>query len=384
MGTTRIPVQGLFPAPANMCVARSPGPLGWNDAADPNARVCLAGDTPGPAGTGSDAGAALLFSEPRSCDLAFPALAVDLGRLTRFVYTVAYAEATDRATTRGFGSGELQHGEEARIEAEARSAADAVMEQFQESLAKGPLAVQEFIAALEDRKARARASLDNKFAEAHRARNRWVSVLGGIVKGLSVVKFAATTTIKTVSFTLSALPKAANAPAAAMTGIDIVYSAALAANRQLQSPAADKTVQGVVVEETAKNVLQELVGELNALVASGVMTRDEKNKLEGLIGNYRGNAEKLKAQIAELEKKVLKSIEAGQTGKKTAQVSRQLEKRLASLRQLREKSLARLAQNPLRSAAVKHGAGQTLSLVFLASEVSDAYREAAEEWRASD
>ena len=374
MGTTKSPVQGCFLPPADVCVDRSPGPLGWNDAADPNVRACLAGDTPGPVGTGSDAAAAQFFSEPRSCDLPFPALAVDLNRMMRFVYTVTYAEETNRATTRGFAAGELQHGEEAKIEAAAKNAADGIMALFQESLARGPLAVMKFISELEERKTLANASLKEKYAEAQRVRNRWVSILGGAVKVLSTVKFGATVTIKTLSIVTGA----------AGTAIDIVYSGALAGNKQFQAPESGKTVKGVVIEESAKNVLQEVGEELNELVANGILTKEERNKFEGLMGNYKGNARKLQEQIANLEEKVRKAIEAGNAGKKSAGMSRQAAKKISALKSLREKTVSAAMRTGTRGALVKKAAGRTLSLVFLASEVRDAYRESAQEWRTSD
>lgn len=370
MAATKCWDNGQVLPQCDVTPARSPGPLGLNDAADPNACVCLAGDTPGPVGTGSDAGAALLwhtYEELLQIPISFPALSVDLNRMRRFVYTVTYAEETDRAATRGFASMQLQLGEESKIEAAASIAADKIMENFHESLGRGPLAVQELISALEERKNRASASLNNKFAEAGRVRSRWLSLIGSATRVLIGVKFAATVTIKTLSIGTGRYGD----------GIDILYSGVLAGNKQWQSPDSNQTY-GVVIEETVKNYMQETVEEFNDLLVKGIITKEDLNKFTGLIGNYKGNAEKLKKEIHELEERILKVMD-DEVRKKTY-MSQKIVKKRAALERLRKKSLAGLMRKGVRGTLV---ASKTMSLVFLTSEVIDAYREAEQEWRAS-
>jgi len=374
MGNSKNRILGCFPLPGQAVPGRSAGSLGWKDAGDPDTVMCMAGDTPGPVGTGGDAGAAILSSEPMWCEAPVPVLAVDLDKMRQFLFVVAYAEETDQAATRGFASAEVNLGDQPKVEAAAHKAADKLLEQFQQTFESGTDAVRSFISALDERKARARASLDTKFAEALKVGSRWVSVFGWTVKGLSTVKFASTVTIKTLSLFTGA----------AGTGIDWAYSGAQAGLKEFQSDASEQNVSGVVVDETGKNFAQEIGEKFNELVAEGLMTTAEKNRIAGLIGNYKGSTKKLQEQIIELEKKIRKAMEAGKGGKKITGLTLRSSEKLAKLRALREKTLGAVLRKGTRLGVAKKAAGKTLSLVFLAAEVKDAWKEAAEEWRNSN
>ena len=373
MGNTRDEILGRSVLPPGTFAARSPGSLGRNDAGDPDAGVCLAGDTPGPIGIGGDAAASLISQESLTCEATIPVLAVDLNRLRSFLYSVTYAEAIDGATTRGFGGSEVNFGDEKAVEAAARSSADALLAEFQQIVSDGPAAIDAFLATLDNRRAKARGSLDEKFAAARQAGNRWTSVLGGAVKVLSVVKFGSTVTIKTVSIFTGA----------AGTGIDWAYSGTQAGLKQWQSNAPGQSVSGVVIDETLNNVGQEVADCLNEAVAEGLMTTTEKNRVQGLIGNYKGNAKKLQEQLATLEERLLKAMEAGKAKRARGVAIRQAEK-LAKLRTLRQKTLQAMVSKGTRLGVAKKAAGKTLSFVFLASEVKDAWKEMAEELRQAD
>ena len=374
MGGTRNPTLGCFPLPGDVMPGRSPGTLGRNDAGDPDARMCMAADTPGTVGTGGDLAMSLLPQERFSCEMPIQVIEVDLGKMRRFLYTVAYAEAANAATTRGFASAEIDTGNQMQVEAAARSGADFLMAELQQALAAGPEAVKSFVAAQEARKARAQASLQTKFAEAQQAGNRWVSVFGWTVKGLSAIKFASTVTIKTLSIITG--------PGG--TVVDFVYSGVQAGVKYLQTGKADETLAGVVVEETGKNIGQELGDFLNESLANGLMTQAEKNKIEGLIGNYQGNAKKIEEQLANLEKQIQQSLKTGNGAKKIPGLMRRNTDALAKLKNLRVKTANALLKSGKPLGLAKKAGGKTLSLVFLASEVKDAWNEAAAEWRASD
>jgi len=107
---------------------RSPGTLGRNDAGDPDARMCMAADTPGTVGTGGDLAMSLLPQERLSCEMPIQVIEVDLGKMRRFLYTVAYAEAANAATTRGFASTEIDTGNQMQVEAAARTGAENPMD----------------------------------------------------------------------------------------------------------------------------------------------------------------------------------------------------------------------------------------------------------------
>jgi hypothetical protein len=373
MGDTRYRTLGFCLLPTQAVPARSSGMLGRKDAGDPDSAMCMAGDTSGSIGLGGDLGAVSHSGERTWCEATVPVLAVDLDKMRRFLYTVAYAEEVDKAARRGFASAEIQLGNQPEIEAAARNSADGLMGQLQQTLEGGPDEVASLISALEERRARARASLNTKLSEAQRVGNRWVSLLGVAVKGLSAIKFTATVTVKTLEMFTG--------PAG--TGVDWTYSAVQAGLKQGQSNAKEPSVAGVVVEETGKNIAQEVGEWLNECVAEGLMTTAEKNKFEGLIGNYRGNARKLGEQIEALEEKIRKAMEAGKDSK-IAGLTRRSAEKLEKLSKLRQKTLSAALRKGARGGAVKTAAGRTLKLVFLADDLKEAWQEAAQEWRASD
>jgi hypothetical protein len=353
---------------------RSPGPLGMNDAADPDAGICIAGDTQGPVGTGGDLGAVTHDSEQQSYQAEIHVVAVDLEKMRRFLFTVAYAEAVDAAATRGFGSAEVELGDEREVKAAARQSADLLLEELQQAMVTGPEAVQSFAAEQEARRERAKASLQRKFDEALAAGRSRVSFCGGMIKVLSCVRFSATVTVKTLSLFTG--------PAGA--GIDIAYSSGQAGIDQASSTDESKTVAGVVVDESVEEGLEELGETLNELVASGVMTRDEKNKLEGLIGSYKGNAEKLAEELDKLERRIRESLKAGASGKKVDGLVRRRVEKLAKLKELRVKTASSLLQKGRPIGLAKKAAGKTLSIVFLAQDVKDEWNKTVDAWRSSN
>jgi hypothetical protein len=126
-----------------------------------------------------------------------------------------------------------------------------------------------------------------------------------------------------------------------------------------------------------------LAEEVNELVAKGIMTKAEKNQLEGLLGNYKGNAKKLGEEIEKIEARLLKAMKAQQGGRKAASLSAQHAKKLAKLKALRVQT-ARGLIGKGASGLTKKAVGHSLSLVFLANDVKDAWGELRNEWRASD
>jgi len=374
MAGTKNAILGSNPLPWNIMPGRSPGSLGINDAGDPNAQMCIAADTPGPVGTGGDLSAAIYTIEPMTCEMQVPVVAVDLDKMRRLLYTVALAEATNQAASRRFASTEVRIESDASIGAAARARADALMDQLRQAMETGPTTVADFITTLETRKKAAENALSEKFADASKARSRWTTTLGGLVKACSAVKFVSAVTVKTLSIFTG--------PAG--TAIDWSMSAAQAGVKQGLSGMPSQTVAGVVAEETGKNMAQELGESLNELVADGLMTQTEKNKLAGLIGNYKGDAKKLQEQLNKLEQQIAKALKAGKGANRIAGLTRRSAKALADLKSLPGKYTVRLVQSGRQIGLAKKAAGKTLSFVFLAGEVKDAWNEAAAEFRASD
>jgi hypothetical protein len=369
---TRQPLLGTHVATSDVTPSRSPGILGWNDAADPEWGLCEAGDTPGVAGSNGDAGEPTCNETIMSCYVEVPVISIDLDAMRRALYATAYAEAANLAATRGFASDEVDLGNQRKIEAEARNRAGKLMDQLQQAMSLGPTAVQAFVEEQERRKVQARAALQKKLDEAMEAGRNWEKAFGWTVKGLSVVKFASTVTIKVASLFTG--------PAG--MGIDFAYSGAQAGVDHVYKGKENETLLGVVTEETAENVGQEVAGWFNELVADKIMTREEANLFKGTLGNLKGNTEKLTKQIEELEKRLVKALEAEQ-GKKAAYLAKQHARKLSRLKELRLKT-ARTLLGKGASATAKKAAGKTLSFVFLAAEIKDAWGEMGAEWRASD
>jgi polyhydroxyalkanoate synthesis regulator phasin len=374
VGATKQPLLGLTVLGPDVAPGRSPGPLGLCDAADPNVAWCAPGDTPGPVGTAMDAGAALLPQEPIRLEVEIPVLSVDLYRLRRLLSAVAYIEEADLAAKRGFGSSEIELGDPKLVDAAAAKRADALERELREALAAGPEALAAFIERMEQRKTRARESMNAKFAAAQRAGQAWVSGLGGIIKGLSVLKFASTVTVKTLSM--------ATGPVG--TGIDLAYSGAQAGIEHAYSKDSEGSVQCIVAVETLKNLAQEAADIFNEFVADGLMSADEKKRWQRLVGNFQGNTRKLESQLAKVEEQIRRALERGAKAGKVQRLQLRQAERLAKLQALRKKTLQLALRTGTRSALAKKAAGKTLSVAFLANDVKEAWNQAAEEWRLSD
>jgi hypothetical protein len=369
---TRQPLLGTSVLTSDVTPGRSPGILGWNDAADPESLVCEAGDTPGVAGINGDRGEPTCNEAMMSCYVEVPVISVDLDAMRRALYATAYAEAANLAATRGFASSEIDLGDQRKIEADARNRADKLMDQLHEAMALGPSSVQAFVADQERKKVQARAALQKKLDEALQAGRNWEKAFGWTVKGLSVIKFGSTVTIKV----------AALFTGPAGMGIDFAYSGAQAGIDHVYKGKENETLLGVVTEETAENIGQEVAGWFNELVADGIMTRDEANLFKGTMANLKGNTEKLSKQIEELEERLMKALKAEQ-GKKAAHLAKQHARKLSRLKELRLKT-ARTLLGKGASATTKKAAGKALSFVFLAAEIKDAWGDMGAEWRASD
>ena len=354
----------------------------------------MAADTPGSVGSGGDRAMSLIPKVKMSCEMPVQAIEVDLAKMRHFLYTVAYAEALNAATTRGLerpsatgpdsitGNAtagvremdEIHIGDQRMIESAARDGADKLMNQLQRAIEAGPTAVKGFVGAQEQRKTSARLALNAKFAEAQRESSRLVSQYGGIIKVLSAVKFVSTVTIKTLSIFTGG----------AGTAIDWAYSATQEGVKNLQTDKPQKPMAVVVVDETTKNIGQEILTEFNEALAKGMITREEKNKIEGLIGNYKGSARQIEERLAKLEKQIEEALKTAKGAKKIPGLKSKNLETLAKQKILRIKTLKAFLRNGRPVGLAKKVSGKALSLAFLASDVKDAWNEAAAEWRASD
>ena len=165
--------------------------------------------------------------------------------------------------------------------------------------------------------------------------------------------------------------------------IDIVYSGAQAGVTEAYAPSKENSVLGVVADETGKNVAQEFGQYINEAVASGAMTKAERNLVESLIGDYKGNSEKIAGQLIKIEDRLKRALRDAPGGTKVAGIAAQRLKRLEKLKALRIRT-AKAIMGKGAKAFAKKGAGHALSLVFLASEVKDAWKEFNKDYSASN
>lgn len=367
MTASKDPQIATDPLPMGVTPARSCGPLGYNDAGDPNALVCMPGDTQGPLGSGYDSADPGAAYATNSCQMEIPVLAVDLEKMRRMLYAVAYAEAADEAATRWIGSWNVDLGDQKKVEASASIRADKLTDELLTAMASGPEAVQSFIEVQEARKQRAAASLKGKLEKARQAGKDWEEVAGTAIRFCAGVKFISTVTVKTVGIFTGWVG----------TGIDFAYSEATDLLNPTEAP------RGVVAEglemlgEGGKQGLQQLAGKINELVAEGIMTETEKNKVNGWLGNYKGNAKKIKEQLDKIEKRLLRQMEKGRS---VANIRADRVRKLAKLRKLRVATTGKLLAS---AGAYKKAAGKVISIVFLAQEVNKAWEQLEKEYALS-
>jgi len=379
MGHSKHRILGTSVLPSNVMPGRTCGPTGYNDAGDPSALMCVAGDTPGPVGTGGDESESMCMSPPepvslppKTSTLAVKVLYIDLARVRHALYVVAYAKAADAAATRGFASADVDLGEQGQIERAAHKLCDQLVEEFGRSAEGGPDVLRSFLEYQEREKERARASLKSKLDAAMKAGRQWHDVLGWSIKGLAALKFGSTVTIKTLSIVTGG----------AGTAIDFVYSGAQAGIKQATSPEEGKSIGGVVISETFMNYGQDRAEVLNEWVANAFMTKAERNQIEGLLGNYKGNADKIAAQLEKVEERVRKALAAGKSGR-LASLAAEEAKKLAKLQSLRIKTAQALLGKGAPGLA-KKALGKVATVVFLANDVAEAWNDMVQEMQASN
>jgi hypothetical protein len=360
-GVTRQPVFGRDLLASGPVPDRSPGPLGWQDAADPDELMCRAGDTPGPVGTGQDL-SSRQYEHAQPQVLEVHALEVSIDKVERFFYTVGLAEAQDFFAKRGFGSAEVELGRHSDVEARARLTRSRLMTDFQGVLPNGSAAILAFLETQEKIKAKSTESLNRKFSDAQKAGSNQVAAWGTLIKAFAVVRFGATVTRKVIGLH----------PAAglAVTAVDIVSDVAMDA----VDAANDKNgkVSAVVVTTAEKSGGQALTEKFNELVAEGFMTRNEKAEFEALFKNFRSDQAELLEKIEKIEKRLEAAAKGSKTAHKNAKQYISKLKKLGALRQKAGKTL------------MKGAAGKVVSLVHLESDVKEAWQVLSATWAASN
>ncbi len=166
--------------------ARTPGTLGFNDAADPNVKMCMAGDTPGSLGAGKDlATTNTQFIRAKQKPLV---LCFDLKTVAHFLRSVAIAKSQQYFTRIDWeeynkdtvinviyalmpwkgkpGIALVSQGEPVDVFARADADADALLEVFLNKCSDGPVAAQRYLEQQERIRTHALASVQSVFQDA--------------------------------------------------------------------------------------------------------------------------------------------------------------------------------------------------------------------------
>ncbi len=321
--------------------------------------MCIAGDTPGPVGTGWDLSSHMSSESPAPA-IEVPVLEVSIEKVERFLYTVGLAEAQDFFAKRGFGSAQVELGRPVDVEARARMNAGRLMIEFQQALPLGPAAIHGFLKTQQQQKDKAVESLNKKFSAATSAAGTQQDILGGMVKFLSVVRFTSTVTVKVAGlFAPGAGDLVDIGNDVALAGVDAYFD-------------KDRKVGAVVVSTAADSGGQWIAEQLNEAVAEGFISRKEAALMEESFKKFRGDQSALLEQIEKVEKR----LEAAAKGSKTARNSaKQYVKKLDKLRTLRKKAF---------KGAMKKTAGRVFTLVFLADDIKDAWGTMHDTWTHSN
>lgn len=318
MGNTNQGICGLLNP--HLMPDRTPGLLGRRDAADPNSTICLAGDTPGPAGTNGDKSAVNVPLRPKR---TIHTLDLSLSGLAEFFHSVATAVAIDKLTIiKGGvklpdpGTGPfmtiskaivlavapgktVETASQDELEKEVNKLVSDYTQQFLKAMDGG---VPMLLFSLEQKKIAAVNSMKKKFEDALEYNNEKIKGINDLLKGAIAIKFASTVFVKTAS---KFVPFGG-------TAIDLAYDVSLEATKGMNGDPKASLVR-VITEEGSKEVAEELLTE-------------EAKKVTG----KRFGEEQLKAELSKLERqmeeKLISSKKLRNHSKKISRTSGELDK----------------------------------------------------------
>lgn len=354
-----------------MCSEKNPfgttgitrGSLGKNDAAAPDLNMSLRRDTPGPLGKNDFAGAQCLVKQD-----AMAILEVDLDETERFLFSVAFvSEMNKQASVTGWLDKEVKLGETDKIKTAAQKNASAMMDDFYEAVRLGPRSTREFLVQKQTQKDAAKISLDAKFAEASGNAGNRVEIYGGIVKTLSVVKFASTAVVKT---------------AAVFAGpwgsvVDITMETIQTGIQEAGKADNAKAVALKMGEKGVEEGAKELLEIINEAVGDQLLSKDEEKIAKDFFKKYRGDIKQMEKKTKWLKKRLEQELANGKRGDKLVRKYRkQLSKILPAKKALANKTAGK--------AFAKKTVGKIVSFAFLAQELEDAWGQMVVEWNSSN
>jgi hypothetical protein len=222
-----------------MAPAMTPGSLGVNDAADPNVGVCLAGDTPGPVGSGSDHGDPNAFVGGLSFT-KIPILLFNMDQVNKFFDQVARTKRDAETLKVVFHGGlkDIESSKPGDIDVAATQLSTTFRLEFYEAASEGPESAVEYLQTRKRDLDAARASIQSKYDEIKSFDQKMGAAAGWLGRGASVVKFGADVTLEVLALI----------PGASVI-VPLVYGGTTSVIENLNRP-SDAKVVGLVKEGT--------------------------------------------------------------------------------------------------------------------------------------
>lgn len=358
--------QGIAGRSTSSLAGRTPGPLGFRDAADVNVPICFADDSPGPLGTGGD-----IATYPISKARKFKILLLDLEEMTRFLRSVAYAiemESHTRITWKEYdedvvinviysvffwkgnpGTAVITQASREKIKASADARTEQLLRKFFAVAASGPEKLKKFLEDQKSVRQSAMSNLDTMIREVHAINQGVIAETSAGIKRLAGIKLGADLMITGIGLAGGGW---------AFVGVGVAYS---------------------VIKEFAKMDEADIVGV--ATVATGKQAAEKAGEA---AADAAVPSDALKVDRWEAEAKAIRNEELiekyqkesiGKGAKKKAKLNTKVRLRTA------EKVKFQKAASPLRRVVAK-----TLSRVnvlFAIKDAADSIQEFEETWEAS-
>ena len=380
MGATRVPLS-IDPAVGGAASRRTPGPVGWQDAAENDAQMCLVVDTPGPVGTGGDAGS----TEPLHAQDGFDVVLIDEAKVVRRISHAAFIRASLEQARRDV-SAAIDSGA-AQLQPESDRLRQALLAEWVAARRVSGEAMLDFVAELAERVDRdSRELLGLYQGEVERGQSR-AQVIGYAGMVVATVAFGATLVRKVVS----------NLTGPVGFGIDVATDVAVAGIDKALTPDPKVSAYEAAFEAAIADLGNKAKEEAPAVLAARI---DRIYELAQKLGPETARLAELQAELdAKLARLETLASSAPQQRKAAWWVkqNRRLISQVKRLRALLETQRAVIA--PLRTAAraaavggqrlgdaarwaqrtgAAKGAGRVAGVVFLAADVASAY----ERWNA--
>lgn len=376
MGASRTP--GPVKAQGRVLPACTPGPFGRNDAADPDAPMCVAGDSPGPLGFGAD----LACVDPPEPVASFPVTLVDEGRVIGQIRRAAFLRASLEEAARGMDA-HIAAGTR-DVELRAAQLRGELLSRWARARQAGGDAVLEFCRDLAQANADDFDALMDRYA-GHVARGqRRVKAIGYAGMVVSTVGFAATVARKVVAERLGPVGWGIDVTTeVAIAGIDALYGVT-EPGEAAKSPSEaelDKLLDEVrdeMLQHTGEHVLDSTIAKLERIYQLAERMGTESARFARIEGELGGALARLEMLENEGRRRRGALRRAGNSARRLKAL---LESQRAVLAPVRRAAavVGAAGARPLKAArwVADHGGGKLVGAVFVAKDVTQAYQR----WR---